>query len=1059
VSALASLFDSTRRDLKRAGRLVDAANALDARFRALTDEQLTAQTPEFRRRLEAGETLDDLLPEAFAAVREAARRTVGERHFDVQLLGAIMLHQGKIAEMRTGEGKTLTATLALYLNGLAGRGAHLVTVNDYLARRDATWYGPVYRLLGYRVGVIQSGGGRGLPAYLYEPGYHEADGLEDLRPVARGEAYRADVLYGTNSEFGFDYLRDNMVVSPQQLVQGQLYYAIVDEVDSILIDEARTPLIISGIGQRPTHLYEQLDRVVRGLQRETDYIVDEKGKTAVLTDQGMHRVERALNVDNLSDPENIESFQHLNAALRAHACYRADVDYVVKDGQVIIVDEFTGRLLFGRRYAEGLHQAIEAKEGVKIERESQTLATITYQNFFRLYDKLAGMTGTAKTEEQEFVKIYNLPAAIIPTNRPMVRRDHPDVVYKTEEAKFRGIVAEILQCHARGQPVLVGTRSIDVSERLSERLKPVYLQLFAQMALIHRALGSADHLSEDLRRALTATLKARLVGAQREREHLEAAMGQVDQNPARLNQPEEIRQLESRLRNARDLDDTIKGLLAHFAEGNSPSKGEIRRMAELICYQNLEEVEARRVPPICRALGIDPDPRTMDNLRGLAEIVGLDQDWEGPLGDVLGDGVTHKVLNAKYHEQEAHIIANAGRFGAVTLATNMAGRGVDILLGGNPDRMARDALEAQGIEPGAWTPEQYQAAIAPAKAQCAAEREQVLAAGGVHILGSERHESRRIDNQLRGRSGRQGDPGSSRFYASFQDELMRLFAPERLRFFLDRWDESEPVEAKLVSGAIETAQKKVEARNYESREYVLKYDNVMNLQREVIYRQRRTALEGADLKDTVFNAAETLIDQRLHELASAEMHPDDWDVETIFQALNELFPLDQRIAPDDLRRPREQLREYLIATVQDMYAEREERHGAETMRDLERMVTLRVIDTKWIEHLDAMDYLREGISLRGYGGIDPLIAYQKEAYEYWQALLLAIREDICRILFRIEVVREQPATPVYHPISIGGGDEEGRLRPQRAKREVGRNDPCPCGSGKKFKKCCMTKAA
>jgi preprotein translocase subunit SecA len=1112
MSLFSAIFDSTRRDLKRARALVERINALGPEMQRLTDEQMAAKTAEFRDRLAHGETLDDLLVEAYALVREATWRVLGHRqvrflvfregritpeeaivtleeadryeerlraegvryererymaHFDVQMIGAIVLHWGRVAEMRTGEGKTQVAVPALYLNALEGKGAHLLTHNDYLAKRDRDWMAPIFELLGMTVGVIQ----------------------HDMYAEDRQAAYACDVTYATNSEVGFDYLRDNTVDYADWLVLRDLHYAIVDEADSLLIDEARTPLILAGPGTKPTELYRRVDRVIPRLTRDTDYIVDEKGKSAALTEEGIRKVEGLLGVSNITDPENIELFQHVNAALRAHACYRRDVDYVVRDGKVIIVDEFTGRLMYGRRYSEGLHQAIEAKEKVQIERENVTTATITHQNFFRLYKKLAGMTGTAKTEEAEFIKVYGMPVVVIPTHRPMIRIDHPDVIYKTQEAKYHGITAEILQMHSLGRPTLVGTRSIEVSERLSERLKPERLQLFAQLLLLEDALNHAENVDEPRRRELTRALRTRLADVEREVKHLQAAVERFDQSPMRIAQPEEQRQIEHRLARRARFAETIQGLLRQLEGNESIGKGELQKIAEVLCYQPLEEIPMGRASALLRSFGVDPDVTRPESARRLAELINLGAERAAQLAEVLERGVPHRVLNAKYHEMEAHIIAQAGRPGAMTIATNMAGRGVDILLGGNPQEMAQEILRRDGIEPEHATEEQRAAALREAKETCARAREQVVALGGLHILGTERHESRRIDNQLRGRAGRQGDPGSSRFYVSFEDELMRLFGPERLDFFLSKWPESEPIEARLTTRMIENAQKKVEAHNFEIRKHRLQYDDVMNHQRALIYEQRRRVLLGEDLRDSIISHMRDFVEARAREFASPEVHPEDWNFEALHQALAEVYPV--RVRPEAMRefRRHEDLVHALQEDIIAAFERREQEAGPQQMRELERLVTLRVVSQRWIDHLAAMEDLEEGIGLRGYSGVDPLIIYRKESYEYWQNLLATIREDIIRYLFRVKIEKQAAqeqrealglgATPQGQPVEMG--DEDGiaaaaaaagaatavkapareamprRRAVERTGRKVGRNDPCPCGSGLKYKKCCGRK--
>lgn len=827
LKMLRNLLDDNAKELKRLSKTVEEINSLEPGLTALTDAQLAAKTGEFKERLAKGQTLDDILPEAFAVVREASRRVLGMRHFDVQLMGGIVLHQGRIAEMKTGEGKTLVATLPAYLNALEGKGVHIVTVNDYLARRDSEWMGQVYRFLGLKVGLIVHG----------------------LDFAARKEAYAADITYGTNNEFGFDYLRDNMALHMDQLVQRELHYAIVDEVDSILIDEARTPLIISGQADKPTQLYYQVARVIPRLKPETHYTVDEKAKVVTLTEEGVTKVEQMLGVDNLYDDANMEISHHVNQALKAHVLMKRDRDYVVKDGQVIIVDEFTGRLMFGRRYSEGLHQAIEAKEGVKIERESQTLATITFQNFFRMYDKLAGMTGTAETEEEEFRKIYGMDVVVIPTNKPMIRQDLPDVVYRTEQGKFRAVVDEIARLYAKGQPVLVGTISIEKSEMLSEMLRK--------------------------------------------------------------------------------------------------------------------------------------------------------------------RGIPHQVLNAKYHEKEAEIVAQAGQKGAVTIATNMAGRGTDIVLG-----------------------------------------EGVKELGGLHIIGTERHESRRIDNQLRGRSGRQGDPGSSRFYVSLEDDLMRLFGSDNIAGIMDRlgMDDTTPIDHPLISRSIESAQKKVEARNFDIRKHVLEYDDVMNQQREIIYRQRRQVLEGGNLKENIEEMIKTVIDRTIDMYAAYSKYPEEWDLQSLLDYAEQLFLPGHDLQPDDLKvMEKDEIREMFLQKALDYYAHREAELGADMMRELERVVMLKVVDQKWMDHLDAMDQLRQGIGLRAYGQRDPLIEYKFEGYEMFNEMIANIQEDIIRYVFRANVV-ERPAQ--HRNVTENKYDETQKKQPVVKGKKVGRNDPCPCGSGKKYKKCC-----
>ncbi|MHB9026818.1 MAG: preprotein translocase subunit SecA [Armatimonadota bacterium] len=1141
MAFLASLFDHTKADVARAWKTVAQISALRPQMAVLSDDELRDKTAEFKTRVAEGTTLDDLLPEAFAVVREAAWRVLGRRQyrfwvrkpgvegpgtsaleeiivaererdaleatlkhdgktftverymepFDVQMIGGIILHRGMIAEMKTGEGKTLVAASPLYLNALTGRCVQLVTVNDYLVRYQGKLMGELYHFLGLTTGITQAGRGDArLPAYIYTPGYNEPDGLPDLRPVHRREAYRCDVLYTTNNEVGFDYLRDNMAMDMESLSQRDLYYAIVDEVDSILVDEARTPLIISGPGAKPTELYGKVDRVMKNLRAEVDFVVDEKSKNASLTEDGMAKVESGLGVENISDPENLELFSHVMAALRANACYKLDVDYVVKDGEVIIVDEFTGRLMFGRRYSEGLHQAIEAKEGVKVERESQTLATITFQNYFRLYEKLAGMTGTAKTEEQEFIKIYGMPVAVIPTNRPVTRLDHPDVVYKTEEAKVRGLIGEILQCESRQQPVLVGTRSIEMSERVSERLKADLLQAFALASILYRHIFSLTTLNERQRLEFAATLKLRSGDVRREYEHLKNALDKMElysnQKGLRLVQPEEIRQLENRLDRTEQLDAEINNLHEKVRTGANLSGNEARRLAEVICFQRLEDIRTDRLAKLMEVCGLSGKATDPANVEKLAQMINLHAGLDR-LASLLARGVPHQVLNAKYHEQEGQIIAQAGRAGAVTIATNMAGRGVDIMLGGNPLGLVDDILDEWDVIVEEATQEQKDKALDEARRRCAVARDLVVTQGGLAIIGTERHESRRIDNQLRGRSGRQGDPGSSRFFVSMQDELMRLFGPERFAFLLNTWEESEPIEARLISRQIEAAQKKVEGHNFEIRQHVLKYDDVMNRQREVIYAQRRQVLEGEDIRDSVVEAISKAVRQRVEEYAPETLPQSDWDMNNLSRSLVEICPVlplfyspeDMRYGPsnplfeaqhrakiwqnfqDGLRNigRTDDLYDDVIDHIMEAYETREREIGEENMRMLERLVTLRIIDGRWISHLDEMDFLRDGIGLRGYAQVDPLVAYTNESYDLWSRLIGDIQDDIARSILRVQLIseEEQHKRSAYRPVATNRSDEGPSRGDRVSNAGVGRNTPCPCGSGKKYKNCCMLK--
>lgn len=822
------------RELRKLQPYVAAINELEPRIRQLSDAQLRAKTSEFKEKLSQGATLDDLLIEAFAVVREVARRTLNMRHFDVQLMGGIVLHQGKIAEMKTGEGKTLVATLPAYLNALEGKGVHIVTVNDYLAKRDTEWMGPIYKFLGLEVGVIQ----------------HEMGDKE------RKEAYRKDITYGTNNEFGFDYLRDNMKFRLSDVVQREHHYAIVDEVDSILIDEARTPLIISGPTEESTAIYYKVDNLVRRLKKGKHFQVDEKTRTVALLEEGVAGAEKFFKVDNLYDLAHMDLIHAINQALKAHHLFKKDVDYMVKDDKVIIVDEFTGRLMPGRRYSDGLHQALEAKERVRIEEEYQTLASITFQNYFRMYKKLAGMTGTAATEATEFQAIYNLEVVEIPTNKPLIRLEYPDVIYRTAKEKWEAVVKEIIEHNQKGRPVLVGTISIENSEKLSSMLRK--------------------------------------------------------------------------------------------------------------------------------------------------------------------RGIKHVVLNAKYHEMEAKIIAQAGRIGAVTIATNMAGRGVDILLGGNPEFLAKEKLHKQGKDPDKISPEEWEAALAEAKKITDEEHKKVVELGGLHIIGTERHEARRIDNQLRGRAGRQGDPGSSRFYLSLEDDLMRIFGSDRISGLMSRigMAEGTPIEHKMVTKAIERAQKQVEAQNFSIRKHLLEYDDVMNKQRETIYRLRREILEGKDLKDYVQELIETLVDWLLETHASKEKDPQEWDVKALSQAIGAQFGLDiQEMGFDWETVTYPELREGILSRLLQKYKEKEEMIGSAAMREFERLIMLQVIDAQWKDHLLAMDYLKEGIGLRGYGQRDPLIEYKKESYDMFQAMMDRIEEETIRYLFFLQpVVEREPIQQREQPL-------------------------------------------
>ena len=908
MGILSKIFGTrSDRELKKIRPTLDKILALEAEYKALSEEELKGKTAEFKSRLAQGETLDDILPEAFAAIREASDRVLGMRPYPVQLIGGIVLHQGRIAEMKTGEGKTLVAVMPCYLNALTGEGVHVVTVNDYLAKRDSEWMGKVHRYMGLTVGLVIPG----------------------MKPAERRISYAADITYCTNNELGFDYLRDNMAIYKSELVQRGHAFAIVDEVDSILIDEARTPLIISGKGEDSSQLYEMADRFVAGLRKvvfaktdekeemdsyDCDYIVDEKSHSVSLTASGIAKAERHFGVENLGDGENATLSHHLNQAMKARGLMKRDIDYVIKDGEIIIVDEFTGRLMYGRRYNEGLHQAIEAKEGVKVASESKTLATITFQNFFRLYNKLSGMTGTALTEEEEFAAIYSLDVVEIPTNRPVVRLDRSDVVYKTELGKFRAIVRQVQECYQKGQPVLVGTVSIEKSELLSKVLKK--------------------------------------------------------------------------------------------------------------------------------------------------------------------SGIPHSVLNAKNHEQEAQIVAQAGKFGAVTIATNMAGRGTDIVLGGNAEYMAMNELRKRDIpeellqQANAYSETddqeilniraEYKNLHSRFKAQMAEEAQKVRDAGGLFIIGTERHESRRIDNQLRGRSGRQGDPGESRFYLSLQDDLMRLFASDRIMGMMDSLglDEDTPIDAKILSGAVENAQRNVESRHFRSRKSVLEYDNVMNTQREVIYAQRQKVLDGEDLRESMENMIRDVVNSLVADCVGQSGGVLDEECRnTLLSEIGKYFLIKNPPLPENGTN-QQVLCDAVYEMAMAVYNAKETAYGSAMMRELERVVMLRVVDEYWMDNIDAMDDLKQGIGLRAYGQHDPVVAYKEEGYEMFQAMITAIREETVRRMFGVQLKPAQEVKRVKVAKETGASgtaDKTLKQQPVRKTSKVGPNDPCPCGSGKKYKKCCRDK--
>ncbi len=891
------------RELKQIYPIVDKIEALEPAYQKLSDAELAAKTPAFKQRLANGETLDDILPDAFAAAREASVRVLGMRPYRVQLIGGIVLHQGRIAEMKTGEGKTLVATLPAYLNALSGKGVHIVTVNDYLAKRDSEWMGKVYRFLGLSVGLI----------------------IHDMEKAERQKAYAADITYGTNNEMGFDYLRDNMAIYSGEQVQRGHHFAIVDEVDSILIDEARTPLIISGMGEKSTQMYDMAEMFVRSLKKleinetdekeeedvdiDADYIVDKKARTATLSARGIEKAESFFHVENLSDPENSTLSHHINQSIKAHGVMKKDIDYVVKDGQIIIVDEFTGRLMFGRRYSEGLHQAIEAKERVKVERESKTLATITFQNYFRLYTKLSGMTGTARTEEEEFGTIYKLDIIEIPTNRPLARKDNNDVVYKTEAGKYRAVIEQIKECHAKGQPVLVGTVSIEKNE----------------------------HLSTLLRR----------------------------------------------------------------------------------------------------------------------------------------EGIAHSLLNAKNHEKEAEIVAQAGKLGAVTVATNMAGRGTDIMLGGNAEFLAKTDLRKAGLSDEliaeatgyAETDDEeildarrrYAECFQKHKNEIEGEAEQVRAAGGLFIIGTERHDSRRIDNQLRGRAGRQGDPGETRFYLSLEDDLIQLFGGDRITTLMDKLDldETIPIENKMLTKSIENAQVSVESRNFQTRKNTLEYDDVMNKQREIIYSQRKQVLDGMDIRDVITGMISSIISDNVNNAFGEQKHLDNEDYRTLLASLEGTFFPKDSVDAGTSDSAEELIRKFTDKAL-EVYSAKEEAFTPPVMRELERVIMLRVVDEYWMDHIDAMQDLRQGIRLRAYAQSNPVDAYKQESLHMFEEMIAAIQEETVRRLYSVrlktdqEVKRERVATG----ITEGRGDGTVKKQPRRVQKKIGRNDPCPCGSGKKYKNCC-----
>ncbi len=1030
------------RELKRMRDAVEAITALEPEMKKLTDEDFPLKTKEFKKRLADGETLDDLLPEAFALCREAGRRTLNMRHFDVQLVGGMVLHQGKIAEMKTGEGKTLVATLPVYLNSLEGKGVHVVTVNDYLANRDAAWMGPIYRLLGLSVGVI----------------------VHDLDDEERHQAYGCDVTYGTNNEYGFDYLRDNMKFELADCVQRVHNFAIVDEVDSILIDEARTPLIISGSSEESTEKYYRVDKVIPHLKEKEDYEVDEKLKTVSLLEPGIAKAEKILGLENMYDPANMEYIHHVYQGLKAHTLFLLDRDYVVKDGEVIIVDEFTGRLMPGRRWSDGLHQAIEAKEGVKIERENQTLATITFQNYFRMYKKLAGMTGTAETEAAEFEKIYNLEVVIIPTNKPLIRHEHADVVYRTEREKFNAVIEEIKEYHMRGQPVLVGTIAIEKSERLSAALrKSGYLPKHFEELL--KAAGIEGPKIEKWAKDLAA-------------QHGEA------------------------------LDWLVRAGVSFSALKKTLGEGRFKTLAKNPDGKRGEFVQAILKQREKRYFDSHPPELEESKVAGLAGLVQSAGDKLKPVLDYLIEiqcrparlvevleqrRIEHNILNAKQHEREALIVAQAGSIGSVTVSTNMAGRGTDILLGGNPEFLAReefrkspDKWRDKGYDPepperpAPSAPEEFHQAYVAAygewrkkwaefvsrfKQGTDGAHDEVIDLGGLHILGTERHEARRIDNQLRGRAGRQGDPGSSRFYLSLEDDLLRIFAGEKISNLMHRlgMEEGVPIESRLISKRIEAAQKAVEGQNFESRKHLLEYDDVMNKQRETIYGLRKQLLQGEDQKEFLLDAMDRVADWLVTSYCPKDQHQDQWNVQGLRNEAWSRFGVD--LNKHDLKyEPRllGALSEEIKQIVHDKYEEREKVWTEERMRFHERMIMLQVVDAQWKDHLLVMDHLKEGIGLRGYGQHDPLVEYKRESFDQFESLMDRIEDETLRFIFLMRTPEEEEEMIRQYQRKkrreqqemqmVGGGVMQ---KPQQVvrKEKIGRNDPCPCGSGKKYKKC------
>jgi len=1140
------------REIKRIRPLVEATNALEPEFEKLTDAALGDKTDEFKRRLESGEILDDLIPEAFAATREASKRTIGLRHFDAQLIGGVVLHEGKIAEMKTGEGKTLVATLPFYLNALTGKGVHLITVNDYLARRDVQWMGPIYHMLGLSVASIVHD-----TSFLFDPTYVTQDyRFLHLRPISRQEAYAADITYGTNNEFGFDYLRDNMKFSLEEYVQRELNFAVVDEVDNILIDEARTPLIISGPAEESTDKYYKLNRIVPKLQRgavlqgdvpqeqraaveaQGDFTIDEKSKTVSLTEGGVAKVERLLGIHNLYDPRHIDTLHHVNQALKAHNIFKRDVDYVIKDGEIIIVDEFTGRLMPGRRWSDGLHQAVEAKEGVHIREENQTLATITIQNYFRMYSKLAGMTGTADTEAPEFKKIYKLDVVVVPTHRPMVRKDLPDVVYRTEREKFEAVVGEIEECHSKGQPVLVGTVSVEKSEHLSRMLKKKKIKHNVLNAVNHEAEasiisqagrfeavtiatnmagrgtdillgGNAEFMARsDMENEwISRAAKLPFEGAQRYEDALRELKEKHD---------EDLEQIEARYRaDAREYETLRSNGLKAYTEiqkrimALSPF-AELREEYETVSTTQLIdalhsfrdipesylEVKQNLDAAILEEEGIGLEARRVFEEACQTFAESLDR-WQA------ADGARPELLDAIDDKRRAY--EQSLEEYEFELTKVVVARGEDAAIvrefEGNREayeeaetrceeiripyeaavRKSQDAYEAKRQEyvraveevreqlekAPESSGERYEEIFKGYTRGSAEERDKVVKAGGLHIIGTERHESRRIDNQLRGRSGRQGDPGSSRFFLSLEDDLMRIFGADRIQGIMNRlgMEEGVPIEHGLVTRAIENAQKKVEAHNFDIRKHLLEYDDVMNKQREVVYSQRREVLGGENLREEVLEMATGLAEESLDRFVNKEDPPADWDIAGLSESLRNRFNLRFEGSGEEFEEGTpEELQERVVALVRRSYEAKEQSFGEELMRQLEKIIMLQTIDTLWKDHLLNMDHLKEGIGLRGYGQKNPLHEYQKEGFSMFQEMCDRIQEDVVGKLFTVEINQEAAEAelqeieseqrPQRMVLSHGGEQEVERAATVRRDGDkVGRNAPCPCGSGKKYKRC------